>query len=131
MAIDKYMWMWSPWQVYNNRLLLSLPDQHHSPFLKLVAHLDHFRTILGTLLKKRSQNGPKILRNGPWCWSGCFCQRINQSLSVSWRVKFEIFKPLNKWRIESDIQLGGCNFELNIYFFNIILYLNFWHLSCN
>jgi hypothetical protein len=31
-------------------------------FLKLVAILDHFRAILGTLLKKRSQNGPKMVQ---------------------------------------------------------------------
>ncbi len=44
------------------RTLCTLPDQHHGPFLTLVALLDHFRTILGTLLKKRSQNGPKMVQ---------------------------------------------------------------------
>jgi hypothetical protein len=41
-----------------------LPDQHHGPFLKLVSFLDHFRAILGTLLKKRSQNSPKMVLIG-------------------------------------------------------------------
>jgi hypothetical protein len=30
-------------------------------FLKLLPFLDHFRAILGKLLKKHSQNGPKML----------------------------------------------------------------------
>jgi hypothetical protein len=31
-----------------------LPDQHHGAFFKLVAFLDHFWAILGTLLNKSS-----------------------------------------------------------------------------
>jgi hypothetical protein len=65
--------LWFPWYSLKSEgysILseprISFPINTMVRYLKLVAFLDHFRAILGTL-------GPKtllILKNGPWCWSG-------------------------------------------------------------
>jgi hypothetical protein len=47
---------------FNKYLEFEIPINTMVRFLKLVAFLDHFRAILGTLLKKCTQNGPKMVQ---------------------------------------------------------------------